>query len=170
MKFSIIVPVFNSSIFIEKCLDNLFNQKTDLEYEVIAIDDNSSDNSFELLHSYTKKETRLKVIKNLENKRPYLARAIAADSAIGDYIIHCDIDDFLNVNSLNIFYEHIKKHDPDVLIYNYSKQSKKFNEIVYDIKKSFFTKDVSKVLKFMLGMSATKVVKRKIVNSFFLKL
>ena len=67
---SIIVPVYNTSSYLEKCLDSIYNQ-TFKDYQLICVDDGSSDNSLQILKKYQNK------IKNLKNKDYYIMAGVA---------------------------------------------------------------------------------------------
>ena len=65
---SIIVPVYNVEKYLVRCLDSIFVQNFSGTFEVIAVDDASTDNSLEILKSYSKNESRLKIIEHKSNK------------------------------------------------------------------------------------------------------
>ena len=60
MKFSIIVPVYNVEKYLPRCLDSVLDQEFD-DYEIIAVDDESPDNSIDILNEYQKKTEKLKI-------------------------------------------------------------------------------------------------------------
>ena len=62
MKFSIIVPVYNVEKYLPRCLDSVLDQEFD-DYEIIAVDDESPDNSIDILNEYQKKTEKLKIIR-----------------------------------------------------------------------------------------------------------
>ena len=96
MLFSIIIPNYNNSKYIKRCLDSVFNQtlpKTD--YEVIFIDDASTDNSLEVIQSYD-----VKLFKNSQNMGAGGARNKGLDNAIGKYVVFLDSDDNLFDNTV----------------------------------------------------------------------
>ncbi len=90
MKASVVIPVYNKSPYLRECLDSVFDQ-TFSEFELIAVDDRSTDDSLEILRSYT--DPRLKVIALAKNSGPGLAAQAGHDAATGEYIIRCDADD-----------------------------------------------------------------------------
>ncbi|EQB2599623.1 glycosyltransferase family 2 protein, partial [Aeromonas salmonicida] len=67
MKVSVLVPVYNLARFIEPCLLSLLEQKTDFEFEVIAIDDGSSDDSWAILQRLARQWPGLRVLQNKKN-------------------------------------------------------------------------------------------------------
>ncbi|MDD4734002.1 MAG: glycosyltransferase family A protein [Bacilli bacterium] len=93
MTFSIIIPNYNCGKYIKECIDSIFNQ-TFKDYEVIVIDDGSTDNSIEVIKNYN--------VKILHTKRKYAggARNKGIEEATGEYIIFLDSDDWLYDNQV----------------------------------------------------------------------
>lgn len=90
---SIIVPVYNAGKYLSKCIDSLIKQKTEYKYEVICVDDGSSDNSLEILNSYE----GIKVI-HQENGGISSARNTGLMNSRGRYVGFVDNDDVVNEN------------------------------------------------------------------------
>lgn len=93
---SIIIPNYNKGFLIEETLTSVLNQEY-VEWECILVDDQSTDNSIEIIQSFLKKENRfsLYVRSNDRAKGPSSCRNIGIEKAIGDYIIFLDSDDLL---------------------------------------------------------------------------
>ena len=66
-KLSIVIPVYNTAIYLKECLESIINQ-TYSEIEIICVDDCSPDNSAEIIKEYIAKDSRIKYIKHTENK------------------------------------------------------------------------------------------------------
>ena len=96
MKISVIIPVYNAEKYLRKCLDSVCNQ-TYMDWEVIAVDDGSLDNSYEILQEYAAKDSRF-IIETKKNEGPGLTRNRALDEATGDYIVFLDSDDYIDKN------------------------------------------------------------------------
>lgn len=92
LKASIVVPVYNKASYLKECLESIFCQ-TFSGFELIAVDDASTDNSLEILNAF--KDPRLRVIQSANNQGPGLAMQQAMDQAQGEYIIRVDADDVL---------------------------------------------------------------------------
>ena len=90
---SVIIPVYNSELYLKECLYSVINQ-TYKKIEIICVDDGSTDHSLDILNFYQKKDSRIKVFTQ-ENSGPSAARNKALDMAKGDYISFVDSDDFL---------------------------------------------------------------------------
>lgn len=97
-RFSIIIPVYNTEKYLEKCLNSVFNQSFD-DYEVIVVNDGSTDGSNEIITKYQKKHTNLIYISKL-NGGLSSARNVGIGAAKGDYLLFLDSDDFYSNNFL----------------------------------------------------------------------
>lgn len=91
-KVSIIIPVYNAENYLQKCLASLFAQ-TLADIEIIAVDDGSKDDSYQLLKTMAQKDNRLHFFQ-IENSGPGVARQYGLDHANGQYILFCDADDY----------------------------------------------------------------------------
>lgn len=89
-KISIVMPVYNGSLLIERCLNSVFNQIGNFNLEVIVIDDGSTDNSIALLTSYPKPI----IILRQENQGPATARNKGIEKSTGKYLAFLDADDY----------------------------------------------------------------------------
>ena len=91
---SIVVPVYNTSKYLDECLSSLVNQ-TLKDIEIICVNDASTDNSLEILNSWAQKDNRITVIDSKVNMRQGAARNIAIKAAKGKYIGLVDSDDYI---------------------------------------------------------------------------
>lgn len=89
---SVIVPVYNSKAYLERCVDAILTQ-TYSDLEVVLVDDGSSDNSLEICREYEKKDPRIKAF-HKENGGSSSARNVGIKEATGEYICFCDSDDY----------------------------------------------------------------------------
>lgn len=112
IKFSIIIPAYNAEKYIESTLNSIFKQ-TYKNFEIIVVDDCSTDNTYNLLKRYN----NIRLLKTKENSRQGTARNIGLDACRGEYIIFLDSDDTLYENtSLEKIYNCIKQnHNPDII-------------------------------------------------------
>ncbi|MGB0882280.1 MAG: glycosyltransferase [Vicingaceae bacterium] len=97
---SIIMPVKNTAHFLEQCLDSILNQ-TYTNWELLAVDDGSSDESFEILNTYSEKDTRVKPFKN-NGKGIIDALRLAYSKSTGDFITRMDSDDIMTLDKLEV--------------------------------------------------------------------
>lgn len=113
VKLSIIIPVYNTEEYLPRCLNSCLEQDLPAnEYEIIAINDGSSDNSLQILNAYALKYPNIRVI-NQENRGLGATRNRGLNLAIGEYIWFVDSDDWVLENCLLDIYENCK--DVDIL-------------------------------------------------------
>ena len=119
-KISIIVPVFNVEQYLPRCIDSILNQSF-RNFELLLIDDGSSDNSGNICDRYAKNDFRIKVF-HKKNGGVSSARNVGIDNAIGDWIFFSDADDELFPNGLSILYASIG-HNVDLVMAGYERYS-----------------------------------------------
>ena len=95
--FSFVVPIYNVELFLEKCVDSIINQ-TFGNFEVILVDDGSTDSSAAICDKYQKQDTRISVI-HKENGGLSDARNIGLQKATGKYVIFVDSDDYITLDA-----------------------------------------------------------------------
>lgn len=95
---SIVVPIYNVELYIEECLDSLLSQNID-RIQIICVDDGSTDNSYNIALSYSKRDSRIEVY-HKENGGLSSARNYGIDKAKGKYICFVDSDDMLMESAL----------------------------------------------------------------------
>ena len=116
---SVIVPVYNVEEYLEKCIKSILEQ-TFLDFELILIDDGSSDRSGSICDEYKEKDDRIIVI-HKQNEGVSVARNVALDIAQGEYIMFCDGDDFWKSELLEQVYFTMTTHNSDCTIFNFDK-------------------------------------------------
>ena len=114
MLFSIVVPVFNAKAFLRNCLNSILIQSF-ANFEVIAIDDGSTDGSSEILEYYASKDPRIHVY-HFDNAGVSYSRRRGIALASGEYIVFVDSDDTINSDLLSSLYDAIIKNDFPTLI------------------------------------------------------
>ena len=123
--FSIVIPVYNGLTHdLPKCLDSIWNQSLDKAlYEVICVDDCSTDNTRAWLKEQQHEHNNLRVIENEKNIRQGGSRNKGVRVAKGKYIVFIDQDDYYHDESITKVYEHLSKNDLDILIVDCAYQS-----------------------------------------------
>ena len=91
-KISVVMPVYNASSYLADAIESILNQ-TYSHFELILLNDNSTDNSLEIIHKYQKIDNRIVVVNKLQNIGPALLRNEGFDMAGGDFIALMDADD-----------------------------------------------------------------------------
>ena len=116
MKFSVIVPVYNTQKYLKRCIESVLNQ-TYKNYEIILINDGSTDNSLEILKKY-ESNNKVKIITQKNHGLSY-TRNVGISHATGDYVILLDSDDFLEKDLFKVLNLNIKNEDMIKFNYNY---------------------------------------------------
>ena len=111
MRFSVLIPVYNRAPYLRQTIDSVLTQ-TFQSFEVIAVDDGSTDGSVEILRSYG---DRIKFLQQL-NSGPEVARNAAAAVASGEYLFMLDSDDFLFPSALAMYDRAIRAFDSPPLV------------------------------------------------------
>lgn len=139
-KISIIVPVYNVEPWLNKCLDSLLEQ-TYSEYEILLINDGSTDRSGEICDKYAEENKRIKVFHN-KNRGLSYSRNFGVKNAIGKYVMFVDSDDYINDREIiEKFINILEKENSDFIYTSYCRfEDGKDDEITeilpIDIKKS----------------------------------
>lgn len=116
MKFSILIPVYNTEKYLKNCIDSIKNQLY-TNFEAIIVDDGSSNDCALLCDELVKDDNRFKVV-HQKNAGLYMARCVAKKYASGDYIVFVDSDDSVDISFLKTLEKIIKKKEYDMIIFN----------------------------------------------------
>ena len=136
-KISVIITIYNSENYIMPCVNSLFNQTLE-EIEYIFINDATQDNSIEKLHciigDFPNRKPSVKIINLNKNKGVSNARRIGLENATGEYIIHCDSDDWIDKDMYERLYQKAKETDADIVGCNFRHE---FSDIQYDFRQQY---------------------------------
>lgn len=118
-KVSVVVPVFNMADYISESAESLFRQ-TLKEIEYIFIDDASVDNSIDILKDvierFPERKSQIRIISHKENQGIAATRQEGIELATGDWIIHCDSDDVLDLDAYSAMVDAAEKNRADIVI------------------------------------------------------
>lgn len=114
---SIIIPAYNVAGYLEKCLDSILAQ-TFQDYEVILVDDGSTDKTPEICDGYAERDRRITVV-HKENEGVSIARNTGIEISKGEYILFFDGDDFAEPYTCEELYNLMKEKQMDAIIYGY---------------------------------------------------
>lgn len=141
---SVIVAIYQAEAYLKRCVDSILNQ-TFTDFEVLLIDDGSSDRSGEICDEYAKNDTRIRVY-HKQNEGRCLTRKKGIVEARGEYTIHCDPDDWMEPNMLETLYRKAKETDADIVLSDVWLESEKGSSYLSQKPSSLTTKSLVKEL------------------------
>ena len=123
VKVSVCIPVYGVEKYIERCARSLFEQTMQDGLELVFVNDCTPDKSIEILErvltEYPHRRDLTKIINLPENSGVGKARRIAIENCTGEYIIHCDPDDWLELDMYEKMYNAAKENDADIVYCDY---------------------------------------------------
>lgn len=166
IKISVIIPIYNTEKYLEKCIDSVLNQ-TLKEIEIILINDGSPDKSDEICKKYLMNEDRIKYIE-IKNSGVSAARNCGLNIVRGEYISFIDSDDFVEKEMLEGMYTVAKEKDLDILGCEANYIDKNNNKTRVKDLKGYIDRDLS-FFEFvdeyeMFGYSCFKIFKAEIIK------
>ena len=137
LEFSIIIAAYNEEKYLKKCLDSILCQQFD-SYEIIIIDDGSTDATGSIADEYGGRNVNIKVI-HWENHGLILTRRKGLSLAKGEYVLFLDVDDFHLGESLFTLHKLVEKENPDAIMFRFrfiyengeNKDSRDFGKRIY---------------------------------------
>lgn len=164
--FSIIIPVYNAEKYIEECVKSIIRQ-TYSSFEVILVDDESSDRSGEICDGMAKSEQRIKVI-HQKNGGTSGARNTGLKAARGDYVLFMDNDDYWNsTNVLEELNNQINESWADVIMFDnctYWEKEKKMTYGNYQIKRADVLKSENPIMYIIESGQMSRTVWNKAIK------
>ena len=119
IRFSIIVPIYNSETYLYECIESILSQ-TYNNYEVILVNDGSTDNSRHICEEFCDIDNRIRLYSK-ENGGQFSARIHGIKHSNGQYIIPLDSDDMIRNDTLEVLNNYLDKTPSDILIFNGSR-------------------------------------------------
>lgn len=167
--YSILIPVYNVEKYVSECLESVIRQ-TYKDFEVIIIDDGSTDRSRSICENYAEKDKRIKVF-HQENKGLMLTRKQAILKAKGKYCLFLDSDDLYVNDLLETLDSKLKSHESDIVVFNISrlykggiiKESKKMVENKTILSRKEFLNEFLKTDR--MNSIVIKAIKRELIIS-----
>lgn len=144
-KVSVIIPVYNAEKYLHQCLDSICAQ-TLQEIEIICVDDGSTDQSLQILETYAKQDSRVKIVIQ-ENGGAGAARNHGLRIAAGECLSFLDADDFFEPDMLESAYEQYKCYQADIVVFNsdqYHMDKQKFVNVDWTLR----TQDIPPYMPF----------------------
>lgn len=129
-KISVIVPVYNAEKYLITCVDSILSQ-TFSDFELLLINDGSTDTSGLLCDKYAQTDSRIKVF-HKENGGVSSARNIGIRNSKGEFIYFMDSDDWIEYNALEICLSLISSHNADLIIFDYTNEFPNLKALTLD--------------------------------------
>ena len=158
-KVSIIVPVYNVELYIEKCLESLVNQTLE-EIEIIIVNDGSKDNSKKIINKYIEKYPNKIVYLEKENGGLSDARNYGIQYATGEYIAFLDSDDYVKTDTYEKMYNKAKNDNADLVEcdFYWSYKNKNKEDIGFR-----YTNDKKEMIEKIRVVAWNKLIKKEII-------
>ncbi len=160
MKYSVIVPIYNREKSIKKCIDSILRQ-SEKDFELILVDDGSTDNSLNICKDFEKTDNRIIVI-HKENGGVSSARNAGIDVARGKYVVFVDSDDYVDNNYLDVF----DKSNADFKISGVIRVNEKRK---LSIKNKIAKNSNEEIIEFLQGIYSSQPVGKCFNNSLIKK-
>lgn len=173
---SIIMPVYNKYNYLMKSINSIINQ-TYKDFELIIVDDGSSDGSEKLCDEFAQKDQRIKVI-HLKNAGVSNARNVGLDNAKGKYLQFIDSDDYVDEDMLEKLYDKATQYDVDIVISGITKVNHDYEVLNETLPQLTGVKSKNEMLENfaseqrstgIYGCVSNKFIKRDIVEKFKLR-
>lgn len=168
-KVSVIIPIYKVERFIEKCTRSLFEQTLE-EMEYIFVNDCTPDHSMEILSKvlkeYPRRKNQIKIINHTQNLGVSKSRQDGLNFATGEYVIHCDADDWVDLNMYECMYSEGKKANADIVCCEYyCEYANKRRNILVKFEYDIETKENMNLSTSPLyGSMWNKLIKKKIYD------
>lgn len=173
-KYSVLIPVYNSEKYLAECFDSVLSQ-TYSDFEIIAVDDGSTDSSGKICDEYAAKDSRIHVV-HKQNGGVYRARKTAFENSHGEYIFTFDCDDLIDRNLIKTVNEKIDVLGCDLVLYDlglfFEDSSKNYDKAMLPNDRPLSSDDKKELYLLLLGRKmnslCTKCCSRKIYEQGFL--
>ena len=168
-KFSVIIPVYNTEKYLDEAVKSVLSQ-TETDYEILLIDDGSTDNSGVNCDKWALIDNRIKVY-HQKNMGQMAARECGLNNAIGKYTIFLDSDDLIDCDALKAIDEEFINSKADCVIYGYRKLEDGVITPGRVDKEKLITSDVNAIYQKILGEPAynsmcRKVFRRELISDY----
>ena len=166
--FSVIIPVYNTQKYLAECLNSVLNQSYQ-NFELLLINDGSTDGSGILCDDFASKDPRITVI-HQKNQGQLFTRRVGIENAKGDYLVFLDSDDTLKENALSVLSKEISETDCDCVVFGMDRVSD--SEVILPFQPEFSEKTVIRDKKkvymtFFCGESLNSLCRKAVKKTVF---
>ncbi len=167
MMVSIIVPIYNSENYIDRCLKSILGQTYE-DLEIVLVNDGSTDRSKEILEQYAAKDERIKIVSQ-KNQGVAAARNTGLDNVTGDYILYVDSDDWIEKNMLERMIAAVED-DSDIAFCGFDQAKSQEEVTIAPVQVKYEVWDHNQQLlefmkhKRMTGMLWNKLIKKNLTD------
>ncbi|MEV6600274.1 CDP-glycerol:glycerophosphate glycerophosphotransferase [Actinoplanes sp. NPDC051346] len=165
---SVVVPVYKVQGYLRQCLDSLVGQSF-TDFEIVAVDDSSPDNSGAILAEYAARDPRVRVVSLRENVGPGRSRNAGLEHAVGDYVWFVDGDDWLARGALGAVAARIAETAVDVLVVGFDRvhwdgrvESQQDGRLLAEAPQIFTAREYPRIMN-VLHVAWNKVVRRELL-------
>ena len=120
MKVSIVIPLYNYAQYVGHCIDSCLRQNFKDDYEIIVVDDGSTDESWLRANEFVRQSNKVKLIKHKRNKGYSVAKNTGIIASTGDYVALIDADDMLTLDSIRVRANFLDQHSPFQMVYGFA--------------------------------------------------
>lgn len=168
-KYSFLVPVYNVECYLTTCIESIKGQNyRKNKYEIILVDDGSTDSSGVICDRYSDKYDNIKVI-HQDNSGLLKARGTGVRNSTGEYLIFVDSDDYIENNLLTIVDEFVELYNPDFLNYGFVKEKKGKETLIPVTACNYELLDNEKFLRLFVGSERYNSVCSKVIRGNILR-
>lgn len=171
IKVSVLIPVYGVEKYIEKCAHSLFQQTMKEGIEFIFVDDSTPDRSIEILQQvlsqYPERLNQVKIVRHPENMGLAEARVTGIKEARGEYVIHCDSDDWVETDMYESLYIKAQETDADIVGCDYFLELKKssiYRNQYFNLPQNKILNELATLKGLLSGFLVTRMIKRDFYN------
>lgn len=162
---SVIVPIYQAENYLSRCVDSILSQLL-VDIEVLLVNDGSTDRSGELCDEFARNDARVRVF-HKSHSGVSDTRQMGLDNAIGEYVIHCDSDDWMEPDMLKKMYEKTKSNLVDMVVCDYWIDNAKKSNRYIQFPCGFNTKKpLEKQIKKLSFHVWNKLIRRTLFESY----
>lgn len=162
-EISVIIPVYNTEKYLSRCLDSVCHQ-TFLNIEIIVVNDGSTDKSLEIIQQYSFNDSRIRIISK-KNGGLSSARNAGLEAAKGNFILHVDSDDWIELDMCEILYKNVLVCKSDISVCDVFFETNKGQQIrsePYSLTESNYSFMEKYIFKSGLNSIWNKLIKREL--------